>query len=319
MCAVSFFIILSGASSVIASYGREISCSLGNIFAYMKKKIVKMYPLYFVTTICAIIESPIPSAIAKHNMVDLNVQLLKLAKNLFLIQSWFPTHYFSFDGVGWFLSTIMFLYLFNVPLKTVAARICKSNYSVAIFIIIVFISYYSTLGYCYLTRDTHMQYTQFVLPISRLGEYVCGISIGYLICLSKQKLLKNKIETVIFTVLEALVILLWIFKMYTPMQAWHFRTVHWIMTNIFLIFIFGIGRGKISSFFKIKYLRYLGNISFECFLLHPLVLSAYRRCVKIDPSNKVAVVFFILFCLYLVTMIASLISKCKYKKMIIRN
>ena len=311
--AVEFFILLSGVVSGISSYDKEIVCTIKNVFDYIKKKIVKVYPLYFVTTIFTIIYTSIPSMIAYHDFVGTKELLCQLIKNLLLIQSWFPTNYFSYNGVGWFLSTIMFLYFINVPLRALATKIRNLKNSKWIFASIAVVSYLFIWLYCYLTRNTNMEYTQYVFPVSRVGEYICGMALGYLLRSIKKKSNVNRWGAIFFTIIESLAIGLWIYGMYSPMAPWHFRITHWITTNIILVMIFSIGKGALSSLFRLNILRYLGDISFECFLLHQIVINLYRTVTGLDAVSELGNLFSMSFCLIFTILVASLISDCKIK------
>lgn len=312
--AVEFFILLSGVASGISSYDKEIYCTISNILSYIKKKIVKVYPLYFVTTIFTITYTSIPSMIAYHDFTGGKEQIFQLTKNLLLLQSWFPTGYFSYNGVGWFLSTIMFLYVINIPLRAVATKIRNLKKSVLIFCVVSVVSYLLVWLYCYLTRNTNMEYTQYVLPVSRVGEYICGMSLGYLLCSLKKKINNRIWITVFFTVVEVIAIGLWIYGMYIPMAVWHFRITHWITTNIILIMTFSVGKGALSSLFRLNFLRYLGDISFECFLIHQIMINLYRTMSGLDAVSRLGNLFSMLFCLIFTVMVASLISNCKIKR-----
>ena len=208
---------------------------------------------------------------------------------------------------------IMFLYVINIPLRALATKIRKTKKPEMIFAIVFVGAYLLTWVYCYLTRNTNMEYTQYVLPVSRVWEYICGMSLGYLICYIKRRMVCKRWFTVLFTVLEILAIGLWIFNMYTPMQNWHYRVTHWITMNIILIFVFSIGHGAISSLFRLNFLRYLGDISFECFLLHQVVIHLYTKLSGVESVSVLGNVFSILFCLIFVIMTASIISKRKIK------
>lgn len=315
--AVEFFILLSGVVSGISSFDKDIKCSAKDIVSYMKKKIVKVYPLYFITTVFTITYTTIPAMIAYHDFSAIKVflgQVLQLIKNLLLIQSWFPTNYFSYNGVGWFLSTIMFLYIINIPLRALATRIRKFQKPEMIFTFVFVGAYLLTWIYCYLTRNTNMEYTQYVLPASRVWEYMCGMALGYLICYIKRKIVCNNWVTVLFSVLEILALGLWIYNMYTPVQGWRFRITHWITMNIFLILVFSIGQGVVSSLFRLKIFRYLGDISFECFLLHQIVIYLYRTFSGVGAVSVLGNVFSISFCLIFIVMVASFISDCSKNK-----
>lgn len=318
--AVEFFILLSGVVSGISSFDKEIKCKARDIVSYMKKKIIKVYPLYFVTTLFTVTYTTIPSIIAYHDFYTFEQikillgQIGQLIKNLLLIQSWFPSNYFSYNGVGWFLSTIMFLYLVNIPLRALATKIKKTKKPEIIFAIVFVSAYVFIWIYCYFTRNTNMEFTQYVFPVSKVPEYICGMALGYLICYIKRRIVAKSSTTVIFTVLEILSLGLWIYNMYTPMEGWHYRITHWVTMNIFLIFVFSIGQGVISSLFRLSILRYLGDISFECFLLHQIVIHLYKTLSGIEAVSVLGNVFSMSFCLMFTVLVASIISGCKIKK-----
>ncbi len=112
---VSFFFCLSGLVTGYSYYGREIKLGLPEIGKYMWKKVKKVYPLYFLTMMIPVLHSDFPEQIAAGMPDKLWGQLEQLTKNLLLVQSWFREGCFSFNIVGWFLSTLLFLNLFNLP------------------------------------------------------------------------------------------------------------------------------------------------------------------------------------------------------------
>lgn len=176
--AVAFFIVLSGFVSGYSSYLVDVECNLRQIIYYIWKKLKKVYPLYFVTMLFTIGYSNIPNLVAMHSFGQLKVSLIQLLKCLLLIQSWYPSGYFKFNGVGWFLSTIIFLYLFNLPLRALFTKLRKRS---DLYFGLIFIVEFAIIVFqCYLTRNTNMEYTQYILPPSRIGEYICGMALGYL-------------------------------------------------------------------------------------------------------------------------------------------
>lgn len=305
---VCFFILLGGFVSGYSSYNKDIHCSGKEVLRYMRKKLEKLYPLYFATTIFTISYSGMPSLVAFHSFSNVGSSLKQLLRNLLLIQSWFPSNYFSFNGVGWFLSTIMFLYLLNIPLRASATKIKKLKNANVYFSAIFFISFILIIIYCYLLRDTNLEYTEYVLPVSRIGEYICGMALGYLIFNINNKLECRTYIRILFSVLEIASLSLWIYEMYVPHEAWQFRIVHWLIPNCFLLIIFGFGKGIISSIFQKRLLKYLGDISFECFLLHQIVIHEYKINSELGAVSKLGNAFSILFCLCITILIASLIT-----------
>lgn len=81
-CSVSFFFILSGLGKAYSNYNRSDVdyLSIKNIFANIKKKLKKIYPLYFTTTVVTIIWSYIPQSISSHDYMLLKKEMIQLVK-----------------------------------------------------------------------------------------------------------------------------------------------------------------------------------------------------------------------------------------------
>lgn len=314
--AVAFFIILSGAVSGYSSYNKDIECSFKGILLYMWKKIKKVYPLYFITTLIAVIYTDIPGLIAANEFAQTKSSVIQLLKNIFLIQSWFPENYFSYNGVGWFLSTIMFLYITNIPLRAMAGKIRRLKNSDYIFAGVFIVTFACVIVYCYFTQNTNTEYTQYILPVSRTGEYVCGMALGYLAYSLTQKLQRRGIDIIIFSILEAGAVMIWIYAMYMPIEMWQYRIVHWLLPNCMLLMVFLFGRGIFSRLFSVSILRYLGDISFECFLIHQLVIRQYIACGGAPAISIIGNAFSIIFCVICTVLMAGLISNAKLKNKI---
>lgn len=297
--AVSFFIILSGFVSGYSSYSRDIKCSFREIIRYMWHKIIRVYPLYLTVTLFSVFMTDLPRYIASRSYPEARYMCKELLKHLLLIQSWFPQNYFMYTGVGWFLSTIMLLYLINIPLRACATRIRRSAHSTAIFITIAALSGLSTVIYSLLMRNTYMEFTAYVLPVSRIGEYVCGMALGYVVYPATIRINENlhTYKTVLISCLEFIALALWIWVMYLPVQDWTVRTVHWLLPNILLLTIFGMGKGILSGLFRLKPLLLLGNVSFECFLIHRMIIEEYMRNTAIENTGFPGDVFAVMICL----------------------
>ena len=154
-----------------------------------------------------------------------------------------------------------------------------------------------------------MEYWQYIVPPARLREYIIGICISNIIYLFENKNYKyfsNEFKGILCSLLEIGSIMLWICNMYLPMEYWEYRIVHWIIPNIVLIAIFIHGKGIISNLFRKKVLVYLGDISFECFLIHQIVIYFYKQSIDVDATEIVGRLFSIIFCLILTIMIANI-------------
>ena len=124
--------------------------------------------------------SNIPKAVGAGDITELRVGTIQLAKNLLLLQSWFPKEYFSFNGVGWFLSTLVFLQLLNLPMRTIILKVDEKKLGTIKVGLIAAGIFGVCLGYCYLTDCEDVLFRHYVFPPSRLFEYLGGMAVGYL-------------------------------------------------------------------------------------------------------------------------------------------
>ena len=74
----------------------------------------KIYPVLFLSVIYCILQTDLPSIINNGDMNALKESSWTLMKCLLMIQAWWNP-YLHYNGVTWFISAIMFLYLFDLP------------------------------------------------------------------------------------------------------------------------------------------------------------------------------------------------------------
>ena len=312
-CSVGLFFVLSGWLTGFFALEKKHDITVKNIFFYVKKKIYKFYPLYFICTIFSVIFSGLPNLIASHDFTNARIMVIELMKHLCLIQSWFSKNYFCFSGVGWFLSTIMFLYIFNIPIAAALNYINRCRKKYAILGISFIVIYIFTTIYCYYAYNYNVEYWGYVFPPSRLGEYFIGAISGFATNLVARNVKEYKWNKILFTFLEILALLIWGLIFMGQVSPWRYRIVQWIIPNCILLCIFSLGRGGVSALFRSKYLENLGNISFECFLLHPIILYVYRSASDIGAISTLGKLFSSIFCLSLTIIMAYFISKRNVK------
>lgn len=302
--AVVFFFILSGVVTGYSLHDKEVVFSVGATKQYLLKKIKKVYPLYFITTIFAVAYSGLPAYIANYDYQSAMTAFSQLIKNLLLLQSWFPRGYYAFNGVGWFLSSIMFLYLLNVPLSACLTAIGKKKHWRLITGLIFCVTVGLIVLYCYVLKGTNMEFTEYIFPPSRLGEYICGLCIGYNVRSLIGKIPSGAVYKIIFSCAEIAAIIIWIASMYRPIVSWHIKIVHWLFPNLLLLVVFTFGKGILSDLFKVRFLRHLGDITFECFLIHQVVINEYVVNAGAAGTGKAGKLFSLVFCLVMTLLLA---------------
>ena len=135
--------------------------------------------------------------------------------------------------------------------------------------------------YNYTLHGINDEFWLYIFPPARLGEYFIGIIIGYYILSIKKDAGGTRI---IFTVLEIAALLQWVFIMMIPAEGWRYRVMEWVIPNVILIGIFAYGRGHLSKLFSKKIFAFLGDVSFECFLLHVIIIRLLDMGIRYLPG-----------------------------------
>lgn len=307
--AVSFFFILSGFATGYSYYGREIRTGAKDIGKYIWKKLYKLYPLYFCTTIFTVMLGNLPEMIAMQDFAGIKDHLAQLMRSLLLIQSWFREGYLQFNGVGWFLSSSMFLYVLTLPAMLVLNKMAKSNKWYLLLPVLFGGMLFGTAAYCYLTKQFDMGYWHFIFPPARMGEYFGGMALGMLLRMVKPYIKTGNLSRILFTVLEIAVLLYWVKSLSSPGNYWRNHTVSWMIPNMAVLAVYTVGAGWISDLFRLKPLKRLGDISFECYLIHQIIINLYRANNAVPADSQPAKITAFTFCFAVSILFALLLNK----------
>lgn len=291
-CGVSFFVILSGFLYGYKSV--EDKKTRRETITLLKKRILRFYPLYLITLIlCIPLETKIPS-------------VRTVIQNLLLLQCYSTTHYFIFNGVSWFLSMMMTLSILTYPLKRIIMKIKKNSILIGVFCILIVVNF--IYCYCLNKMQVNLQYWLYVCPIVRILEYTCGMIIGYVM---KKK--SYTISKTVATLLEiiSMVIIIGILMIPNIPQYIH-RNFIWTIPMCLLIYIISMEKGILSKALQFSMLVNLGNISFEFFITHQIVLR-YADKYQILTGMPFVVKFIIelIVCILLAKIVSYCLKKIK--------
>lgn len=300
--AVSLFIVLSGFLLGYRIDDLNYTFSFKSIFEYMKRKIKKIYPLFFITTCLAIPRIPLTT-------LNLRIHYSKLfLTTILLLQSW-TDNYLCFNGVTWFLSTIIFLYLLSIP---IICLLKKQNKKHGIILLTVEIISFLILAILWdkiiFIKKLDLCRYSYVFPISRISEYIIGILSGVIFVKYLNKFNQNKTikEYIIFTILELLSFFIVWLLIKNRISYWKGLGWAWIIPNALLITITALNNGFFSKILSIKPFTILGNITFEAFLIHQLAIDY----LKFDMGNATKLKYFpYCFILTMVFLISYFINK----------
>ena len=273
----SFFIVLSGYL-----YGcryREKECKLNwqEEWNFCKRRVKKFYPLHI---FMLLVGMPMYGGYLLGGYPDQEVLmewLKKFLRNVFLVQDYFTTGYFSFNGVTWFLSLMVFLTVLTLPLAALlkkAKSLPKGNVLLGGILLCCVVLAFGW-GYAVEQLALSKEYWLYICPPSRLPEYIAGMTLGFLLPG------KREMGSRCGTVLEILSLGMCAFFVYVwgVFPEWIWRSAMWIIPNGIVIYIFSMAKGMVSRIFMRKPLIRLGSISFECFMIHTVIISYFSLLV----------------------------------------
>jgi len=272
-----FFMVLSGFVVAYNYYNKMHGHTVKDSISFVKKRMKRIYPLHVLTFMIAamfiykeIISSPIKS-------------IVRAFFNLTLIQSFVPNLGIglSYNAPSWYLSTTLFFYLATPLLFELTRKINEKKINIWFVIVIVYSFQFLIV---FVGRDsTFNNWLFYVNPFFSLLSYYIGILLG-IIGIDKLKTYNGTV--VKYTLLELLSIILFIIAYYlNPYINQSFRyEVYYLPFAAFIIYTFAIQKGYLSKFISNKLLVYLGNISFEFYIVHQLMIRLVYKYVNINVS-----------------------------------
>jgi peptidoglycan/LPS O-acetylase OafA/YrhL len=305
---VSFFFVLSG---FILTYVYPSLDTWRERALFWRARLARVWPVY--------IASFILGALLLKWHFALNTTLV----NLLMLQAWIPMskYYFSYNAVGWSISTELFFYLMfpfiivniskNWPLK-----LCVSFIVILSTAIICDILLLKRYGDPYTGNDGTLitaNGLMYIGPLSRIFEFIVGISIA--VAWRNTARGQSTSITNLHTAIEIVAIGLCLASMYyipgasglliqwgytgTALNEWISHSGS-VVAFAFLIYIMAIGKGWISNILSSTPLVFLGEISFSMYLIHQILLSYYINNI-INVVNISNIFAFLTFVAVLIT------------------
>ena len=280
---VACFFVLSGFCYALG-YGSKVKAADFNYRGFIKSRLAKFYPLHWITLLIAIPIS-LHVGLGWKNGVILGI-------NGLLLQSWIPLSsvYYSFNGVSWFLSDMVFL----VAVFPFLSRLLDSGSRRWLFIIPA-VAVYCIL--CIWTPADLRNAILYVNPVVRLCDFAVGILSGMWYLRLKDNVSVTEFvqrHKVFLRIVSAASLLVLLFmSVFIPEQYTLMAFMFWPAAVLMLICISLNPGGLLST----PLLQRLGQISFPFYMIHQLViryLDILSDIVVID-LNRVALVLIALF------------------------
>ena len=256
------FFLISGFLFCYSYKNKPISPTIKDSFLYAQKKLSVFFPLHLCTLFMR-------GTINCFFCVEIDVW--KAVLNVLLLQSWSTdeTVYFSFNGVSWFLSSLMFC----VFLSPFLARLIKNpKWKVLYFPFVLGLEFVVCANIGNVCGIFHI--FPYISPIVRMFEYFLGMMIAdfYLSAVSKSEDNRN----ILFTMSELIVIAAYVFLASTRTEwnrAW------FVFLFGVVLFVFSFDKGMISFLLSNKLFQMFSNIQFEFYMFHSTALILMRKFI----------------------------------------
>lgn len=277
---VSFFFIAAGFFFIQSSSTRL------PLLPFLKKRLSRIYPLHLLTLL------------ARVALLFLGGSLtlgLPLVMNALLLHTWIPSVEIatSFNTVSWFLSSLLFCYLagyFVVRIK---------NEKILYLITGLLLAYKTALAIL-MPTDNAGYYWCYLCPLAGFGDFMLGISLATV-------LKKRKPSASLFLQLFSLALLAVSFLLKNYLPANYCRAFLMLPANTLLLAAFSSETKFSAAVFGNKALCFLGDVSFEIYLLHTSVISVLTGVSLFNRISQIITPFGSLALLIGLCIIAALI------------
>lgn len=321
---VSVFFILSGFLISYHHYEDKVveNLDLKRLFIFTYKRVKRIYPLFLVTLIFAILFEAIRDrAMILEGLPATGICFFaKIITNVLLISDWFPRSYvFSeFNIVTWFLSAIV-LFWFVTPIiinklkKIERVRGIKGLLFTAAIVYIIQVIIVLCSSYII---DDNYEWFIYEHPFTRIEDYIIGCIAGsFYYRIHKDNIRVNRVVLgMVAIVLNAI-----------SLAGIHFISNLFIYRNgiyftvpvCLLIIALMNENGILSRILSFKPLVGIGNLSGNAYLIHVVVINGihgiYKRLFSADISLLLWVVLSFVISMSLAILWNKLMSKRKYR------
>ena len=269
--------ILFVASGFLVGYNyfyKGMPCSWTTSIDYCAKKLAQFWPLHIITLIPMIYLNYLSEGLLDARKIRL------IFVDAFLLQAWNsdPDVYFSYSGIAWFLSALIFCY-FMSPLLLRYAK--KVKQSVLMFIIIALIR----IAFEYSEKVVPVWGISIhTFPIIRCMEFFLGMLMVPLFIRTADKIRSTGTVFGLFSIIEIVVMTLTVFLMVKKNGVW-MRGI-FVLIYCLVVFVISLDQGIASKILSSYPFVLFGSIQFEFYLFHGDVL-AYSYYITGNYSDSI--------------------------------
>ena len=264
---VTFFLMASGLLLAKKHTFKQLDTSSWCRFAW--KHAAKLFPLHWLTLALWLVAMAVLGLLV--------IKPLTLALNATLLHSWSLTHsiYFSYNKFSWFLSTLLFCYL-CYPLLARWFMPLRLRHKTIILAVLAIIDIVVLAG-----TDDYSRTALYVFPPVRLIDFVIGMTLAHVCQGFKGFRFLGKSENgtdgelVAVALLSAMIMTS---RSYQGLSPWSDAVLWWLPVAVILVVSVCYDRreGFIGRILASRPLQWLGDISFEIFMLQGIAALVYN-------------------------------------------
>lgn len=261
---VTFFFILSGFLSYITYKDKKEESIVIASIDYCKIKLKRIYPIHLITFLISV---PLRIKIILNNF---GKEIIVMITHLLLIQSIIPiTHfYFNYNESAWYVSTLMFCYLFTQILVKMINRIQNMNKNLfkSIFLLLVTLVVQTVL-YKVFNNTKLSQWFLYISPFYRILDYFMGMLVGFIWINTRKDINFNKN---IMTIFEIFILSVISINYIPSINIYCEVNIALLLVGVF---VFSLEGGLLSKILSNRIFIYFADFSFEFFLVHmPIII-----------------------------------------------
>lgn len=251
------------------------------------KRIKQFYPFHIFFFLFAV-----PYTLKTFKSIDVFYGVL----NMLLLQSWVPVErcWLGFNGVSWFLSTLMFLQIWNYPLKCMSVSIEsveRYHKHRKVYLLILSACIIGVFFWAWIFKDME-RYWKYTFPPARSFDYLAGYALGRVFVLHNEQPHSMRIKDQ--TGKEAACVAIYIFYLliYQYVPDFLSRDALFLPGALYCIYIFACQNGAVSKMLSSSWLVWLGNHSLYYMMSHGLVMKYLWTIAKFMNLRQESMLMF---------------------------
>lgn len=291
--AVSVFFVLSGFVTGLSN--RKIH-SISEYVYYIKNKVGKFYFSHLIFLFFSI---PLSYYFFLHEIKG----KVSLILDLVLMQSWVSDQrvWRSYNGLAWFLSTLLFCCLMVPVAQYLFDKICGGKQKKHL-VLIMIQAFIISLMLCFAIQD-NVEYWLYAFPPVCLLDFYSGYVLAK-IYMKHDLIRTEKVGVKKYTIFESLlfvnvVILMFV---YPFVNVGFRRQALYFPFSLCIIYLFAIGKGRVSRILSMKWVVEIGNNSFYYYISHQVIFKWVFKIYERTPfiANRFFLIDFLLDILCLI-------------------